>query len=54
MCFIVLECRTDYRFIGSKAYATAYLLPEFVGEGGISMDISERDTLFREAAEILL
>jgi S-DNA-T family DNA segregation ATPase FtsK/SpoIIIE len=45
-------------FIGAqKAYATAYLLPEFVGEdGGISleMDISERDTLFREAAEVIV
>jgi S-DNA-T family DNA segregation ATPase FtsK/SpoIIIE len=45
-------------FIGSqKAYATAYLLPEFIGEdGGISleMDISERDTLFREAAEVIV
>jgi S-DNA-T family DNA segregation ATPase FtsK/SpoIIIE len=40
-------------FIGS-AYATAYLLPEFVGEGGINIDISERDTLFREAAEIIV
>ncbi|MBF2709086.1 DNA translocase FtsK [Flavobacterium soyangense] len=45
-------------FIGAqKAYATAYLLPEFVGEeSGINldMDISERDTLFREAAEIIV
>lgn len=46
-------------FIGSqKAYATAYLLPEYVGgeENGINldMDISERDTLFREAAEIIV
>jgi S-DNA-T family DNA segregation ATPase FtsK/SpoIIIE len=45
-------------FIGSqKAYATAYLLPEFVGEdSGINLDvdISERDTLFREAAEIIV
>ncbi|MWB95455.1 DNA translocase FtsK [Flavobacterium sp. GA093] len=45
-------------FIGSqKAYATAYLLPEFVGEeNGINldMDISERDSLFREAAEIIV
>ena len=45
-------------FIGSqKAYATAYLLPEFMGEeSGINldMDISERDTLFREAAEIIV
>jgi S-DNA-T family DNA segregation ATPase FtsK/SpoIIIE len=45
-------------FIGSqKAYATAYLLPEFIGEDGgpsLEMDISERDTLFREAAEIIV
>ncbi|WP_348799885.1 DNA translocase FtsK [Flavobacterium adhaerens] len=45
-------------FIGSqKAYSTAYLLPEFIGEdGGVSleMDISERDTLFREAAEVIV
>lgn len=45
-------------FIGSqKAYATAYLLPEFAGEeSGINLDIdiSERDTLFREAAEIIV
>jgi len=45
-------------FIGAqKAYATAYLLPEFIGEdGGVSleMDISERDSLFREAAEVIV
>jgi len=45
-------------FIGSqKAYATAYLLPEFIGEdNGVSleMDISERDSLFREAAEVIV
>ncbi len=45
-------------YIGSqKAYATAYLLPEFIGEeSGINleMDISERDTLFREAAEVIV
>ncbi|MFI0491091.1 DNA translocase FtsK [Flavobacterium sp.] len=45
-------------FIGAqKAYATAYLLPEFVGEeSGINldMDISDRDTLFREAAEVIV
>nr|WP_294926551.1 DNA translocase FtsK [uncultured Flavobacterium sp.] len=45
-------------FIGSqKAYATAYLLPEFIGEDtgiNLDMDISERDTLFREAAEIIV
>lgn len=45
-------------FIGSqKAYATAYLLPEFTGEEtgiNLDVDISERDTLFREAAEIIV
>jgi S-DNA-T family DNA segregation ATPase FtsK/SpoIIIE len=45
-------------FIGSqKAYATAYLLPEFVGEEtgiNLDMDISERDTLFRDAAEVIV
>ena len=45
-------------FIGSqKAYATAYLLPEYIGEESsvkLDMDISERDTLFREAAEIIV
>ena len=46
-------------FIGSqKAYATAYLLPEFIGEEtsgiGLDFDISERDPLFREAAEIIV
>ncbi|MBU3681078.1 MAG: DNA translocase FtsK [Flavobacterium sp.] len=46
-------------FIGSqKAYPNAYLLPEFVGEDGggsnLDMDISERDSLFREAAEIIV
>ncbi len=45
-------------FIGAqKAYPDAYLLPEFVGdESGINldMDISERDSLFREAAEIIV
>jgi len=45
-------------FIGSqKAYPDAYLLPEYVGEdGGTNLDnnISERDKLFREAAEVLV
>jgi S-DNA-T family DNA segregation ATPase FtsK/SpoIIIE len=46
-------------FIGSqKAYPDAYLLPEFVGdsESGINLDIdiSERDALFRDAAEIIV
>lgn len=46
-------------YIGSqKAYASAYLLPEYVGEDGsgvnLEFDISERDSLFREAAEIIV
>lgn len=46
-------------FIGSqKAYADAYLLPEYVGDGdsgiNLDMDISDRDALFREAAEIIV
>lgn len=45
-------------FIGSqKAYPDAHLLPEYVGEeGGTNVDISieERDSLFREAAEVLV
>jgi S-DNA-T family DNA segregation ATPase FtsK/SpoIIIE len=45
-------------FIGSqKAYPEAYLLPEYIGEeNGIKLDIdiSERDSLFREAAEVIV
>ena len=45
-------------FIGSqKAYPDAYLLPEFIGEeSGTTLDvnISERDIMFREAAEIIV
>jgi S-DNA-T family DNA segregation ATPase FtsK/SpoIIIE len=45
-------------FIGSqKAYPDAYMLPEYIGEEGgttIDNDISERDKLFREAAEVLV
>lgn len=45
-------------FIGSqKAYADAYLLPDYVGvDSGIKldMDISERDSLFRDAAEVVV
>ncbi len=51
-----VEKITEY--IGSqKAYATAYLLPEFIGEETgttLDIDISERDSLFREAAEIIV
>lgn len=45
-------------FIGSqKAYSNAYLLPEYVGEESgttLEYDISERDSLFREAAEVVV
>ena len=45
-------------FIGSqRAYAEAYQLPEYVGEEAgttLDMDISERDNLFREAAEVIV
>ncbi|HEX8268649.1 MAG TPA: DNA translocase FtsK [Flavobacterium sp.] len=52
-----VEKITEY--IGSqKAYAEAYLLPEYVGDGesgiNLDMDISERDSLFREAAEVIV
>ena len=48
---------TDY--IGSqKAYPDAYLLPEYIGEDGagttIDNNLSERDQLFKEAAEVLV
>jgi len=46
-------------YIGAqKAYASAYLLPEYIGEDGSSVnlefDISERDSMFREAAEVIV
>ncbi|GAB4165599.1 MAG: DNA translocase FtsK [Winogradskyella sp.] len=45
-------------FIGSqKAYPDAHLLPEYVGEEGgtnLDIDIADRDSLFREAAEIIV
>ncbi len=45
-------------FIGSqRAYAEAYQLPEYIGEEAgttLDMDISERDKLFREAAEVIV
>ncbi|MEZ4854513.1 DNA translocase FtsK [Flavobacterium sp.] len=45
-------------FIGNqKAYPDAYLLPEYVGEeSGTTLDnnIDERDSLFREAAEVIV
>ncbi len=42
---------------GQKAYPDAHLLPEYVGEeSGTSLDIdkSDRDALFRQAAEVLV
>ena len=51
-----IERITDY--IGSqKAYASAHLLPEYVGEESgtsLDIDIADRDKLFREAAEIIV
>ena len=44
-------------YIGSqKAYPEAHLLPEFVGEESSALDIdkSDRDALFREAAEVIV
>lgn len=45
-------------YIGSqKAYPDAHLLPEYSGEEsgtGIDVDVSERDKLFREAAEVIV
>ena len=45
-------------FIGSqKAYPTAYKLPEYISDdGGTNIDISmeDRDSLFKEAAEVLV
>ncbi|WP_370104145.1 DNA translocase FtsK 4TM domain-containing protein [Winogradskyella sp.] len=45
-------------FIGSqKAYPDAHMLPEYVGEEGgtnLDIDISDRDKLFKEAAEIIV
>lgn len=47
---------TDY--IGSqRAYPDAHFLPEYVGEDsgtGIDYDISDRDALFRDAAEVIV
>ncbi|OYU85045.1 MAG: cell division protein FtsK [Flavobacterium sp. BFFFF2] len=46
-------------FIGAqRAYPSAYLLPEYVGESGdnvpLEFDASERDPMFREAAEVII
>jgi S-DNA-T family DNA segregation ATPase FtsK/SpoIIIE len=42
---------------GQKGYADAHLLPEYIGEESstnLNIDASERDTLFREAAEVIV
>lgn len=45
-------------FIGSqRAYPDAHLLPEYVGEEGgtsLDIDISDRDSLFRDAAMVII
>ncbi|MEC7265756.1 MAG: FtsK/SpoIIIE domain-containing protein, partial [Bacteroidota bacterium] len=45
-------------YIGSqRAYPEAHLLPEYIGEDSgtsIDYDISERDSMFREAAEVIV
>ncbi len=45
-------------FIGSqKAYPDAHILPEYVGEEAgtnLDIDVSERDKLFKEAAEVIV
>ncbi len=45
-------------FIGSqRAYAEAYMLPEYVGEESgttLDMDIEDRDPLFKDAARIII
>ena len=45
-------------FIGSqRAFPNAHLLPEYIGEEsgtGIDIDVSERDALFKEAAEVIV
>lgn len=47
-------------YIGAQvAYPTAYLLPEYIGEGGESsssgtVDLSDRDPLFDEAARLIV
>jgi len=51
-----VEKLTDY--IGSqKAYASAYILPEYVGEESgtsVEVDIADRDKLFEEAARLIV
>ena len=42
---------------GQRGYANAHILPEYIGEeknSSIDIDISERDSLFKEAAEVIV
>ena len=52
------EVQKITEYIGSqKAYPDAYLLPEYVGEdasSNLDIDISERDALFRDAADVIV
>ncbi|MCM5663612.1 DNA translocase FtsK [Galbibacter mesophilus] len=51
-----VEKITDY-IGGQRAYPDAHILPEYVGEDsgtGLDVDISERDALFKEAAEVIV
>ena len=51
------EVQKIAEFIGAQmGYTSAYLLPEYVEENSSSIDIdpSERDDLFKEAAEVIV
>lgn len=52
------EVENITEYIGNqKAYPDAYLLPEYVGEESgtsLDIDISDRDKLFRDAAEVIV
>jgi DNA segregation ATPase FtsK/SpoIIIE, S-DNA-T family len=52
------EVEAITEFIGNqRAYPSAYLLPEVIGEESgtnLDIDISERDVMFREAAEVIV
>ena len=42
---------------GQRGYADAYLLPEYISEentSNIDIDASDRDALFRDAAEVII
>ena len=54
------EVEDIVNYVGAQvAYPTAYLLPEYIGEGGESssagtVDLSDRDPLFDEAARLIV